>query len=112
MSKPKFKKAYTFRESSSDSKEEITELIDEIKNSQKMLSKLMNLEAWALAETMDRYIPGFWNRFLENRRQALKQFLEYKRNLKNKHNDDWEAFFALNEENSLEEIAKTMEEEI
>lgn len=39
---------------------------------------MINLESWALAQTMDDFIPGFWSRFLENRRTALKQFLKRK----------------------------------
>lgn len=58
---------------------EIKQLISQLEHSHHLRYKMMNLEAWALAETMDRFLPGFWSRFLENRRIALKQFLERKR---------------------------------
>ena len=58
---------------------EIKQLISQLEHSHHLRYKMMNLEAWALAETMDRFLPGFWSKFLENRRIALKQFLERKR---------------------------------
>lgn len=58
---------------------EIKQLIASIQDSQHLLYKMINLEAWALAETMDHFLPGFWSRFLENRRLSLKQFLQQKR---------------------------------
>lgn len=57
---------------------EIKELIDKLQQSHELQYKLINLETWALAATMDSFIPGFWSRFLENRRTALKQFLKRK----------------------------------
>ncbi len=58
---------------------EIKTLISKLQESHELRYKLINLETWALAATMDNFIPGFWSRFLENRRTALKQFLKYKR---------------------------------
>lgn len=58
---------------------EIKTLITKLQESHELRYKLINLETWALASTMDDFLPGFWSRFLENRRTALKQFLKYKR---------------------------------
>lgn len=58
---------------------EIREMIAKIEDSHHLRYKMMNLEAWSLAETMDQFLPGFWSRFLENRRKALKQFIAQKR---------------------------------
>ncbi len=58
---------------------EIKQLIAKLQQSHDLQYKLINLETWALAETMDRFLPGFWSRFLNNRRVALKQFLQRKR---------------------------------
>lgn len=69
----------TFADLNSPAIGEVKDLIDQLQHSHHLRSKLMNLEAWALAQTMDQFIPGFWSRFLENRRKALKQFLEQKR---------------------------------
>lgn len=85
MPKPEFKNSpiYSFTELQSPDNEEIKELLSHLQHSQNIFTKFMNVEICALAETMDHFLPGFWNRFLENRHQALKQFLEYKQNPKN-----------------------------
>lgn len=36
----------------------------------------MNLEVWALVETLDGVFPGAWGQFMTNRQVAVKQFLE------------------------------------
>ncbi|NEQ27064.1 MAG: hypothetical protein F6K28_50245 [Microcoleus sp. SIO2G3] len=71
--------AQTIQDLNSPTSLEIRKLLAEIKHSHDLRYKLINLEAWALAQTMDDFIPGFWSRFLENRRTALKQFLHQKR---------------------------------
>ncbi|WP_228061095.1 MULTISPECIES: hypothetical protein [unclassified Coleofasciculus] len=58
--------------------DDIERLIGQLENSHALLYKTINLETGALVETMDRLVPGFWSRFLENRRRALKQFLQNK----------------------------------
>ncbi|MFE1743849.1 hypothetical protein [Coleofasciculus sp. H7-2] len=68
-----------FAELNSPACAEIKQLIDSLEESHRLRSKMVNLETWALAETMDHFLPGFWNRFLENRRTAVQQFLEQKR---------------------------------
>ncbi|WP_157462316.1 hypothetical protein [Crinalium epipsammum] len=60
--------------------EQIQDLIAERKHSREQLSQLINLEISALAETMDKFLPGFWSRFLENRHQACQEFIQKKRN--------------------------------
>jgi hypothetical protein len=40
--------------------------------------KMMAIEVWAIAKTVDNLFPGFWNRFMLNRQLALRQFLEMK----------------------------------
>ncbi|MBD1929748.1 hypothetical protein H6F74_26460 [Trichocoleus sp. FACHB-90] len=68
-----------FTDLNSPASAEIKQLISNLQQSHHLRSKMMNLEAWALAETMDHFLPGFWSRFLDNRRTAMKQFLERKR---------------------------------
>ncbi|MBD1861293.1 MULTISPECIES: hypothetical protein [Trichocoleus] len=53
--------------------------ITELQNSYSSHYKLLNVNAWAIAKTMDKFYPGFWNRFMANRQVALQQFLEQKR---------------------------------
>ena len=58
---------------------QLQEEITALQNSHSSHYKMMNLNAWAIAKTMDTRFPRFWNRFMENRQVALKQFLEQKR---------------------------------
>ncbi|HEY9694439.1 MAG TPA: hypothetical protein V6D15_19730 [Oculatellaceae cyanobacterium] len=60
--------------------EQIQNLIAERQHSRQQLSQLINLEISALAETMDKFLPGFWSRFLENRHRACKEFMQQKQN--------------------------------
>jgi|GEM_PF-2015915 hypothetical protein len=55
---------------------EIEQWIAALKQSQEMNYKMMSLNAWVLSETMDRFLPGFWSRFMANRQIAHKQFLQ------------------------------------
>lgn len=50
--------------------------LEALKNSDQLFNKTMAIEVWALAKTMDDLFPGFWNRFMANRRTALKQFIK------------------------------------
>ncbi|MEC4892123.1 MAG: hypothetical protein SAL07_18550 [Oscillatoria sp. PMC 1051.18] len=58
---------------------DVDDLIAELENSHRLRYQMINVETWAIVEAMDRFIPGFWSRFLENRRLALKQFIVKKR---------------------------------
>lgn len=58
---------------------EIKQLIAQLQRSHHQRSKLANLEFWALAVTMDGFLPGFWSRFLANRRTAVQEFIKNKR---------------------------------
>ncbi|MBD2121436.1 hypothetical protein [Trichocoleus sp. FACHB-262] len=58
---------------------ELQSQITELQNSYSSHYKLLNVNAWAIAKTMDKFYPGFWNRFMANRQVALQQFLEQKR---------------------------------
>ena len=53
--------------------------INSLKHSHGSHYKMLNINAWAIAKTMDNHFPGFWNRFMANRQVALQQFLEHKR---------------------------------
>lgn len=58
---------------------ELQAQITALQNSYSSHYKMLNLNAWAIAKTMDKVYPGFWNRFMANRQVALQQFLEQKR---------------------------------
>jgi len=60
---------------------EVDEMLTRIKHSHGHYYKVMNLEVWALVETLDQLFPGAWGRFMANRQVALKQFLQRKGDL-------------------------------
>ncbi|NJK65670.1 MAG: hypothetical protein HC789_02085 [Microcoleus sp. CSU_2_2] len=55
---------------------EVDEMLTRIKHSHGLYCKVMNLEVWALVETLDRVFPGAWGQFMTNRQLAVKQFLQ------------------------------------
>lgn len=56
-------------------REDVLQWLEQLRNSDRSLYNLMALEVWSIAQTMDNLIPGFWNRFMENRQLALQEFL-------------------------------------
>ncbi|MBM0742274.1 hypothetical protein JOY44_11690 [Phormidium sp. CLA17] len=54
---------------------DIDQWLERLRRSDRALYNSMALEVWSIARTMDSLIPGFWNRFMENRQTALKQFV-------------------------------------
>jgi hypothetical protein len=51
------------------------------------LYNLMALEVWSIAQTMDHLTPGFWNRFMENRQAAVRQFIQRQSERKERRED-------------------------
>ncbi len=54
---------------------DIDQWLETLRHSDRSLYNLIALEVWSIAKTMDGLIPGFWNRFMENRQISLKQFI-------------------------------------
>ncbi len=50
-------------------------MLTKIKHSHGFYYQVMNLEVWALVETLDGLFPGAWGQFMTNRQVAVKQFL-------------------------------------
>lgn len=50
--------------------------LEELQQADRSLYNLMGMEVWAIAKTMDDIYPGFWHQFMENRRLAVKQFMQ------------------------------------
>ena len=69
----------TFAELNSPANVEVKQALSELQHSKELGYQAIALETWALAQTMDEFIPGFWSRFLENRHQSLQQFLQIKK---------------------------------
>lgn len=93
-----------FQDLDSPSSLEVKELIATIQHSHQLRAKMVNLESWALADTMDDFLPGFWSRFLENRRTSLKQFLKQKRAASQVSTDTELPTNSAPEINPLEEL--------
>lgn len=51
-------------------------MLTSIEHTQGFHYQVMNLEVWALVETLDRVFPGAWGHFMTNRQVAVKQFLQ------------------------------------
>jgi len=54
---------------------EVDELLTTLQHSHGLYYKMMNLEVWAIVETLDQFFPGSWGRFMANRKVAMKHFL-------------------------------------
>jgi len=67
---------------------EINERLTQLKKSHGHYYQMINLEVWALIETMDQFFPGSWNRFMSNRQLSLKQFLQRQRSQKQSPSSD------------------------
>jgi hypothetical protein len=61
------------------SDDDIETWLETLRKTDRSLNNLMALEIWAIAATMDEQIPGFWNRFMINRRTAMEEFLQQRR---------------------------------
>lgn len=55
---------------------EVDEMLASIQNSHSYYYKMMNIEVWALVETLDGLFPGAWGQFMSNRQLAVKHFLQ------------------------------------
>lgn len=53
--------------------------LEKLRRSDRAFYNIMAIEVWSIAKTMDSLIPGFWGRFMTNRRLAMKQFIEQQR---------------------------------
>ena len=47
-----------------------------LKAEDEMLYRILAVDVWALAKTMDEFQPGFWAAFMKNRELALKRFVQ------------------------------------
>lgn len=52
--------------------------LEALQRADRSLAKMIGMEVWSIAKTMDDLSPGFWNQFMSNRRLAMKNFLEQK----------------------------------
>jgi hypothetical protein len=53
--------------------------LQKLRRSDRAFYNIMAMEVWSLAKSMDSLLPGFWSRFMENRRVAMQDFVERRR---------------------------------
>lgn len=53
--------------------------LEKLRRADRAFYNIMAIEVWSIAKTMDGLIPGFWGRFMINRRLAMRQFVEQRR---------------------------------
>jgi hypothetical protein len=58
----------------------IDEWLNKLRSSDRAFYNIMAMEVWSLAKSMDSIVPGFWSRFMVNRRTAMQEFVERRRN--------------------------------
>ena len=56
----------------------VLDKLDALQRADRSLAKMIGMEVWSIAKTMDDLCPGFWNQFMNNRRLAMKNFLDQK----------------------------------
>lgn len=61
----------------------IAQHLEELQKCDRSLDNLIGMEIWSITKTMDDYYPGFWHKFMANRRQSMKQFMQQKQSQKN-----------------------------
>jgi hypothetical protein len=66
----------------------IEEWLDKLKSSDRAFYNIMAMEVWSLAKSMDNMTPGFWNRFMDNRRTAMQEFVDRRRQPEEPTNHD------------------------
>ena len=54
----------------------LLERLNSLKQEDETLYKMLAVDVWALAQTMDEFHPGFWTNFMANREKALKRFVQ------------------------------------
>jgi hypothetical protein len=77
-----------FVQASSQSEEDLDEMmrelpqmsidqwLEKLKGADRAFYNTMAMEVWSIAKSMDNLQPGFWTRFMVNRREAMKQFVK------------------------------------
>lgn len=61
----------------------IAQHLEELEKSDRSLNSLIGMEIWSITKTMDDLYPGFWHKFMANRRQSMKQLMQQKQHSDN-----------------------------
>ncbi|HEY9848215.1 MAG TPA: hypothetical protein V6D28_02050 [Leptolyngbyaceae cyanobacterium] len=61
----------------------VKQRLEDLQRADRSLYKMIGMEVWSIAKTMDDLYPGFWNQFMANRQIAMKNYLEQKQTHRN-----------------------------
>ncbi|HLO50351.1 MAG TPA: hypothetical protein VK211_18185 [Kamptonema sp.] len=88
---------------------EVDELLTTLQHSHGLYYKMMNLEVWAIVETLDQYFPGSWGRFMANRKVAMKQFLQRQQVKDTPGHDEFTSGFTERPQDGEEDLSDAMD---
>jgi hypothetical protein len=54
----------------------IDQWLEKLKGADRAFYNTMAMEVWSIAKSMDNLQPGFWAKFMVNRRSAMQQFVK------------------------------------
>ncbi len=54
----------------------IDQWLEKLKGADRAFYNTMAMEVWSIAKSMDNLQPGFWAKFMVNRREAMQQFVK------------------------------------
>ncbi len=57
----------------------VEQWLESLRRTDRAFYNMMAMEVWSIAKSMDKLIPGFWSRFMENRQVAVKNFVHDRR---------------------------------
>jgi hypothetical protein len=57
----------------------LEEWVQKLKSADRAFYNIMAMEVWSIAKSMDSLVPGFWAKFMENRRVAMQKFVVRKK---------------------------------
>jgi hypothetical protein len=57
----------------------LEEWVQKLKSADRAFYNIMAMEVWSIAKSMDSLVPGFWAKFMENRRSAMQKFVVRKK---------------------------------
>ncbi len=57
----------------------VEQWLESLRRNDRTFYNMMAMEVWSIAKSMDTLLPGFWSKFMENRRLAVQNFVIQRR---------------------------------
>jgi hypothetical protein len=67
------------KRSSGPTQMNVEQWLESLRRNDRTFYNMMAMEVWSIAKSMDKLLPGFWSRFMENRQVAVKNFVRDRR---------------------------------